>query len=106
MRIKSELLWGESIRDKSKVYDLLQAGKLPFGYYLLLCTGTGDLEFVPAKMQSNRYYISDNYVVFGVAFGKKEAYSMIADILTKIYADHTYESVHAYAREVLGTEPC
>lgn len=106
MRIKSELLWGESIRNKSKVYDLLQTGKLPFGYYLLLCTGKGDLELAPAKMQSNRYYISDEYIVFGVSYGKKEAYDMIADILSQIYVAHTYESVHAFAREVLGAELC
>ncbi len=106
MRIKSELLWGESIRDKSKVYDLLQTEKLPFGYYLLLCTDKGDLEFIPARMQNNRYYISDEYLVFGIAYGKNEACNIIADIVSLIYNGNTYESVKNYVREVLVAEPC
>lgn len=106
MRIKSELLWGESIRDKSKVYDLLQSGKLPFGYYLLLCNSKGDLEFAPARMQSNRYYISDDFLVFGIAHGKNEACNMIADIVSNVYSGNTHESVRNYVREILVTEPC
>ena len=106
MRIKSELLWGESIRDKSKVYDLLQAEKLHFGYYLLLCTKEGRLEFIPAGMQSNRYHMSRDCVVFGIAHGKKEAQGMICNILTHISVEPTYESVSDYVREVLGEPIC
>ncbi len=106
MRIKSELLWGESIRDKSKLYDLLQAGKLPSGYFLLLCTAEGQLEFIPAGMQTNKYHISRECSVFGIAHGKKEAYSMITDIMSLIYLEHKYESVQAYVREVLGEPIC
>ena len=106
MRIKSELLWGESIRDKSKVYDLLQTKKLPLGYYLLLYTKEGRLELIPSVMQSNRYHISRDCVVFGIAHGKKEAQGMICKILTEIYANHTYDSVSDYVREVLGEPVC
>lgn len=106
MRIKSKLLYGKSIRDKSKVYDLLQSGKLPFGYYLLLCTKEGNLEFAPAWMQSNRYYLSDHFIVFGITYGKKEACNMIADIVSRVYTDQKYTSLKSYVKEVLGAEPC
>ena len=106
MRIKSELLWGESIRNKRKINDLLHAGRLPVGYYLLLCTKEGGLEFTPAIMQSNRYYVSDSYTVLGIAHGKNEAYEMIKDIVSYVYTSTNYESVNSYVREVLVTEIC
>ena len=106
MRIKSELLWGESIQDKSKRYDLLHAGELPSGYYLLLCTREGRLEYIPAKMQSNRYFNSRDCVIFGVAHGKNEATNMICKILSQIYAEHIYQSVADFAGEVLGEPVC
>ena len=106
MRIKSELLWGESIRDKSKIYDLLQAGKLPSGYFLLLCTEGGQIEFIPANMQNNQYHISRECIVFGIAHGKKEAYSMITNIMNQIFVEHRYASVKEFAREVLGEPIC
>lgn len=106
MHIKSELLWGESIRDKSKLYDLLHAGKLPSGYYLLLCTSEGRLEFAPAKMQSNRYFKSRDCIIFGIAHGKSEATDMICNILSQIYVEHIYESVAEFAGEVLGEPVC
>ena len=106
MRIKSELLWGESIRDKSKIYDLLQAGKLPPGYYLLLCTEEEKIEFIPAKMQTNRYYASRECVVFGIAHGRNEAQNMICSILTDVYVNHVYASAEEFAREVLGEPIC
>lgn len=106
MRIKSELLWGDSIRDQSKLYDLLLNGKLPYGYYLLLCTAEGKLEFIPAKMQQNRYFESRDCTVFGVAHGKKEVQNMICDIMSQIYVEHAYDSVADFAREVLGEPAC
>ena len=106
MRIKSELLWGESIRDKSKIYDLLLTEKLPSGYFLLLCTEGGQLEIVSAKMQFNKYYLSRECLVFGIAHGKKEAYSMIEDIMHQIFIEHKYESVKEFAGEVLGEPLC
>ncbi len=106
MCIKSELLWGESIRDKSKIYDLLQAGKLPSGYFLLLCTEEGQLEIVSAKMHINKYYLSRECFVFGIARGKKEAYSMIENIMHQIFVEQKYESVEAFAGEVLGEPVC
>ena len=106
MRIKSELVWGDSIRDRGKLYDLLLSGKLPHGYYLLLCTAERKLEFIPAKMQSNRYFISRDCTVFGIAHGKKEACEMICHIMEQIYVEHTYDSVSDYIREVLGGMVC
>ena len=106
MRIKSELLWGESIRDKSKIYDLLQSGKLPFGYYLLLCTKEGKIEFIPANMQSNRYYVSRECVVFGIAHGRKEAQDMICSIVSDIYVNHVHASLEEFAGEVFGEPIC
>ncbi len=106
MRIKSELLWGEGIRDKSKIYDLLQAGKLPSGYYLLLCTEEGQMEFIPAKMQTNRYHVSRESVVFGIARSKTEAQDMICSIISDIYVNHVYASVEEFAGEVLGEPIC
>lgn len=106
MRIKSELLWGESIQDKSKIHDLLHAGKLPSGYYLLLCTKTGGIEFIPARMQSNRYFVSKECVVFGIAHGKKEAQEMICKIMADIFVNHVYASIEEFAGEVLGEPIC
>lgn len=106
MHIKSELLWGESIQNKSKLYDLLQAGKLPFGYHLLLCTKGGQLEIVPAGMQLNDYCLSRECIVFGIARGRKEAYSMVGDIMNQIFVDHKYASVKDFAGEVLGEPIC
>lgn len=102
MRIKSELIWGESIRDRSKLYDLLLNGKLPAGYFLLLCTAQGGIEFVPAQMQSNRYFETRDYTVFGIAHGKKEAQNMLCDIISQVYVSQQYGSVADFAREVLG----
>lgn len=106
MCIKSELLWGESIRNKRKVYDLLQKGKLPIGYYLLLCTKEGQLEFVPSFMQNNTCFKNDLYTVFGIAQGKEEAYEMIRDIVSYVYSSTSYENIKSYVREVLVAEPC
>ena len=106
MRIKSELLCGDSIRDQSKIYDLLQNGKLPYGYYLLLGTAEGRLEFIPSNMQHNRYFVSRDCFVFGIAHGKREAYDMISHILTQIYAEHAYDSVADFLREVSGESIC
>jgi len=106
MRIKAELLWGDSIQDKRKLYDLLQAGELPSGYYVLLLTSEGKLEFIPSRMMKNRYFQTRDCVVFGLARDKKEATEMICDILTQIYAEHMYESVAHYAGEVLGEPVC
>ena len=106
MRIKSELLWGENIRNKSKIYDLLQAGKLPLGYYLLLCTEDGQLEIISSKMYTNKYYLSKEGVVFGIAHGKNEIYAMIEDIVNQIYVENRYVSVKAFAGEVLGKPIC
>lgn len=106
MRIKSELLWGESIQDKSRLYDLLPAGKLPYGYYLLLCDTAGQLEIISAAMQHNRYILSKDCVVFGIAHGKQEAYAMVADIINDVYVTHKYASVKAFAGEVLGEPIC
>lgn len=102
MRIKSELLWGESIQDKSRIYDLLHTEKLPLGYFLLICTERRKLEIIPAFMQCSRCYTTEDALIFGVANGKAEAYSMIADIINQIYAEHRYASVEEYAGEVLG----
>lgn len=106
MRIKSELIWGESIREPSKIYDLLVSGKLPYGYYLLLGTADGRIEFISAKMQHNRYFESRDCTVFGIAHGKKEAYDMVRHILTQIYVEHVYESVTDFVREVAGDTVC
>ena len=106
MRIKSELLWGESIRDKSKIYDLLQAGELPSGYFMLVCTKGGQIEIVPAKMQSSKYYLSKECLVFGIARGRKESYSMITSIVNDIFVDMKYESIKDFAGEVLGEPIC
>lgn len=106
MRIKSELIWGESIENKDKLFDLLHAGKLPFGYYLLLGTEEGRLEIAPASMQNNRYYLSKECVIFGVARGKREAKEMICDILEAVYVTHTYPSVEGYVGEILGDKLC
>ena len=106
MRIKSELLWGESIRDKSKLYDLLQTGKLPFGYYLLLCTREGRIEILSSGMMNNKYILHEESMVFGIAHGKKEAFSMIESIMNQIFVENNYTSVKAYAGEVLGEPIC
>lgn len=106
MRIKSELLWGESIRDKSKIYDLLQAGELPSGYFLLICVEGGQLEIVPAKMQKNRYYLSKECLVYGIARSRKEAYFMITSIINDIFVEHKYASLQEFAGEVLGEPTC
>ena len=106
MRIKSELIWGDSIREPSKIYDLLQNGKLPNGYYLLLGTADGRMEFIPAKMQHNRYFESRDCTVFGIARGKREAYDMVSHILTQIYVEHAYDSVTDFVREVAGESVC
>lgn len=106
MRIKSELLWGDSIQDKSGIYDLLRAGKLPLGYYLLVCSEEGQLEFIPWFMQTSRYYQSGHSMVFGIAHGKDEAYLMVERIISDIYVEHKYESVQAFAREVFGEPIC
>lgn len=96
MQIKSELLWGKHIRKQKEAYELLKNGKLPFGYYLLLATSDGRLEFAPSCMQKNRYFTSDESLIFGVAYQKQEAYEMICDILKQIYVDHVYKSVADY----------
>ncbi len=106
MRIKSELLWGASIRNKSKIYDLLQAGKLPSGYFLLLCTPDRKMEFIPSKMQSNRYYMSKECTVFGIARGRREAEEMVCSILTDIYTKYTYSSMDDFVGKVLGESIC
>ena len=106
MRIKSELIWGDSIREPSKIYDLLKNGKLPYGYYLLLGTADGRMEFISAKMQHNRYFESRDCIVFGVAHGKREAYDMICHILIQIYVEHAYDSVTHFVREVAGDPVC
>ena len=106
MRIKSELIWGESIRDRSKIQDLLQNGKLPYGYYLLLATAEGRLEFVPAHMQHNRYFVSRDCQVFGITHGKREAYDVICHIMTQIYIEHAYDSVADFIREIAGETVC
>lgn len=106
MRIKSELLWGDSIRNPVKIYDLLLSGKLPYGFYLLLCTVDGRLEFIPAWMQNNRYLVSRDCMVFGIAQGKKEAYEMICHILRQIYVDHTYDSVSEYVKMIMEEAVC
>ena len=106
MRIKSELLWGDSIRNPVKIYDLLLNGKLPYGFYLLLCTAEGRLEFIPAWMQNNRYILSCDCMVFGIAQGKKEAFEMICHILRQIYVDHTYESVSEYVETIMEEAVC
>lgn len=106
MHIKSELLWGDNIRNQGEIYDLLLNGKLPNAYYLLLYTADRHLEFIPARMQSNKYFVSRDCTVFGVARGKKEACEMICHILRQIYVEHTYDSVSDYIREVLGGMVC
>jgi hypothetical protein len=106
MRIKSELLWGDSIRNPVKIYDLLLNGKLPYGYYLLLCTADKRLEFVPSWMQNNKYLLSRECMVFGIARGKKEAYEMICHILRQIYVEHTYDSVSEYVGKILEEAVC
>ena len=106
MLYKSELILGDSIRDKTALYDLLQAGKLPFGYYLLVCTPKGTLEMMPYFMRKNRYIVEEESVVFGVAGSKYEANKMICDILTKIYVEKKYCSVEAFVKEILGNEIC
>ena len=100
MRIKSELLWGDSIRNPVKIYDLLLSGKLPYGFYLLLCSADKRLELVPAWMQNNKYLLSRDYIVFGIAQGKKEAYEMICHILRQIYVEHNYDSVSEYVERI------
>lgn len=106
MFIKSELIWGESISNKTELYDLLQAGKLPFGFYLLVCTEQGKLEMMPASMQNNRFISSKDSVIFGVAKNKNEAKKMICDIITQVYTEHVYSSVEAYVKEILGDKTC
>ena len=106
MRIKSELLWGESIRDKRKVFDLLQKGKLPLGYYLLLCTNEGEIECIPSFMQNNKAFTNDIYTVFGIALSKEEAYEMIREIVSYVYSSTLYSDLKGYVREVLVTEVC
>lgn len=105
MHIKSELLWGDSIRDRGRLYDLLQEKKLPSGYYLLLAVGD-KLEFIPARMQENRYILSRDCLVFGMAHGKKEACEMICRIMTRIYVEHIYESVADFIREITEEAVC
>lgn len=106
MHIKSELLWGDNIRNQGEIYDLLLNGKLPNGYYLLLYTADRRLEFIPALMQNNKYFVSRDCTVFGIARGKKEAYEMICHILRQIYVEHTYDSVSDYIGEALGEAVC
>lgn len=105
MLVKSELLLGESIRDKSELYDLLKSGKLPLRFYLL-CAQKGTLEIVPASMQNNKYVLSDESVVFGIAGSKREAKMMICDIITQVYTEHKYSSVDAYVKEILDDAIC
>jgi len=106
MLMKSELVVGESISDKTKVVDLFKTGKLPFGYYLLLATPKGTLELIPALLQQSKYLIAKDSVVFGIAKNKKEAKEMICDILSEIYVQHTHDSVEAYVRDVIGEVIC
>ncbi len=106
MRFKSELIWGDSIRDRSKIYDLLRDGKLPYGYHLLLGTAEGRMEIISAKMQHNRYFESRDCIVFGVAHSKKEAYDMVSHILTQIYVEHTHDSVADFIKEVSEEALC
>ncbi len=105
MRIKSKLLFGEDIKDQERVYDLVCQGKLPFGYYLLLCDASGELEYIPAFMQSSRYYASDRFQIIGVARHRLEADWMIADMVKQVYAEGVYPTLRDYVREVLGAEP-
>ncbi len=106
MLIKSDLLLSESISDKTGLYDLLKVGKLPFRYYLLLCTENGTLEIIPALMQKSNHLISDKSVVFGLAGSKSEAEKMICDIISKVYTEHVYSSVEAFVKEILGDTVC
>lgn len=106
MLMKSKLLVGESISDKSNLNDLLTAGKLPFGYYLLLATKNGTLEMVPAFLQHSRYFIAKDSVVFGIAKNKKEAKEMICQIISEIYVEHTCDSVEAYVSSLIGDAVC
>lgn len=101
MRIRSELLWGSNIREQERTYELLQEGKLPFGYYLLLATSDGRLEFTLAKMQNNRYFASKDSLIFGIAYTRQEALEMICDILEQIYIEHRYASVAEYVAMLL-----
>jgi hypothetical protein len=73
---------------------------------MLVCTAEGQLEIVPAKMQSNRYYLSKECYVFGIARGKKESYLMIASIINDIFVNHKYTSIQEFAGEVLGEPIC
>lgn len=102
MQIRSELLWGKRISEREKTYELLQNGTLPFGYYLLLATSAGRLEFTMAKMQNNRYFASKDSLIFGVAYTRQEALEMICDILKQIYVEHAYTSVAEYVAMLLG----
>lgn len=102
MQIRSELLWGKRISEREKTYELLQNGTLPFGYYLLLATSDGRLEFTMAKMQNNRYFASKDSLIFGVAYTRQEALEMICDILKQIYVEHAYTSVAEYVAMLLG----
>lgn len=106
MRIKSELLWGESIRNRNRVFDLLQAAKLPFGYYLLLCTENYELEIIPAGMQNNRYQNKKACLVFGIAYGKNEAQNMISDLLCRVFVKKQYASVKELCREIIEEPIC
>ena len=72
----------------------------------LLGTAEGRLEFIPSNMQHNRYFVSRDCFVFGIAHGKREAYDMISHILTQIYAEHAYDSVADFLREVSGESIC
>lgn len=101
MRINPVLLWGDHIENKSELKNLLYAEKLPYGYYVLLYTEDGRLEFIPSIMLYNTYQKAKNSSIIGIARSKHGAERLTGSIMSRIYLTHEYDSLKEYAREVL-----